>query len=100
MNRYSNFFDVVCFRRMHTDGNKLKLQDLLRERCKTDVADWVKGWIHWGGCSALDCRCVGKEMNLTFMQCREEVDYELQLVELLAWMRGRANSLGDKTHLD
>lgn len=60
----------------------------------------AKRWNHFGAHGTLECRCVGEGANLQFLRCREEVDYERQLVELLAWTREQAEGLFDKLQLD
>lgn len=70
------------------------------EVCDTIVSTWARLCNHWGGRSALDCGCVGEEMDTSFVWCREEVDYERQMVKLSPCMHKIADSLGDKPHLD
>lgn len=85
---------------MRTNCNKLQVRDRPGESRDTAVEGWAKHWNDLGGRGALDCRCVGKEMVLPFVQCREDVDYEHLLVEPPAWMPEQADGLGDKPHPD
>lgn len=77
-------FDVELFRRMQTNGNMLQVQDHLSDRCDTAFTGWVNHWNHWGCCSSLRCRFIGKESDRQFLCHPKEVDYDLGLVYLLA----------------
>lgn len=100
MEQYPNLFGMVRFRRIQNDGNELQLRTCPDKRCDTAVPVCAKGRNHWGGRGALECRCVGEDMEFPFVRFRKEVDYERQVVEWLAWMRGQCYGLGDKLHLD
>lgn len=60
---YTSFFEAGRFRGISTDGNELQEQDRLEEHRNTGAAGWPRHWNHWGSCSALSCRCIGKERN-------------------------------------
>lgn len=81
-------------------ATNLQVRDLFGERCNTAVAGCVKCWNLWDGCSALECHCTVEETSWPFIRCHEELDYEPQLVKLLAWMPEQAEDLGENPHMD
>lgn len=67
--QYLVCFDVGRFHRMWTDGNKLRVQELLGKCSETDFAGWFECWNHWGSRSTLSCPYVGKETDSLFLRC-------------------------------
>lgn len=66
----------------------------------TRLASWEKRENHWRSPGPFDCCCVGEETDSPLVRCREGLNYEHWLVELLAWIRENAEVIGDKPQLD
>lgn len=85
LQRYSTCLNVGCFLPMQTDANEGQVQDRPGECRDMAVAPWAERWNHCSGLSALCFRSFGKEMDLLYVRCRREVNYERIMVELLSW---------------
>lgn len=63
IDRYPTFFHMVHVCRMQGGDNEFQVWDCPGKPRNTAVASYIKSCNHWCGCDALDCCCVGIQMD-------------------------------------
>lgn len=95
----SDFIHGVPSVHLHTVGTEVEMWDCLGKCNNTAFADWVTLWNHWGYRCTVECCTAREVMDSPLVRSNEVVNYEQWLIEFIAWMHGRRNSLNNKTHL-
>lgn len=84
--------DVLLFCALQDYPERLSI---LQNKHARDTAATAcrKGWTHWGGWGASDYRTASSKLEITFVRCAEEVDYQRRIAaSLVNWRREKVLS--------
>lgn len=82
--------------------HRMRFSDNLFNKCVGGLVQfscekgWLKRWLHWRGRGATGCRSAWTQIDSTFLQMHEEVEYEGWMSVMVAWFK----QLLDSTNFD